>query len=450
VELHAAEGDDPGVLEISAHGARLGFARLALAGPEASLGVAIDAGSPFERVDIAAVLVALVQRAAAHGARTVVLDSHSLLVRHEARRIGFVGPLRHPLHVDVGGSVGPGGGGGPDVGGSVGRGANDDDSSTPVTGARAPGGGGGRSDGTAVPDGPGDAGAPGTSHRLEERARASSLAGALAAWGLVAEAARPPRSLGRVAKRLSLGVADSLDLVVTWAPGRTVVVGCPDRPDLMPEAVAMAAETTGAVLRRFPEQAGAVRSIRFDRSSRGLTTGHYGGVADRSAGTIHLNIGYVAADAMVDMTRRRAEPAERGGASAAERATYGDRRPSAGPLAPYTVVDTTMAHELWHHIENAFESRHYADSIALRRGLGEMLGVETLERAVKGSESNAPDAWKMALQRLAYEVSPYATTNANEATAEMFKLWWCRVGPLSPVVARFGELIDQLIPPSPS
>jgi len=420
IELHpTGDRDDPGVLEVRTHGAHLGFARLAGAGVEARVGVAIDAGSPFERDDIAAVVAALVERAGAEGARTVVLDSHSLLVRHEARRIGFVGPLRHPLYVGV------------------------DDVATPRPGAPAAGGGRG------VPDDPARPHGSGTSHRLEERARASSLAGALAAWGLDAEAARPPRSLGRVAKRLSLGVADSLDLVVTWAPGRTVVIGCPDRPDLMPEAVAMAAETTAAVLRRFPEQAGAVRSIRFDRSSRGLTTGHYGGVADRSAGTIHLNIGYVAADAMVDMTRQRVEPAKRG-TSAAERATYGDRRPSAGPLAPYTVVDTTMAHELWHHIENAFESRHYADSITLRRGLGEMLGVETLERAVKGSEANAPDVRRMALQRLAYEVSPYATTNANEATAEMFKLWWCRVGPLSPVVARFGELIDQLIPPPPS
>ena len=89
------------------------------------------------------------------------------------------------------------------------------------------------------------------------------------------------------------------------------------------------------------------------------------------------------------------------------------------------------------------------DSIQLRLGLGQALGVETLERALKGAENHAPAPWQQAYRRLAHEVSPYATTNAAEATAEMFKLWWCRVGPTTPVVTRFGALVDQLIPPPP-
>ena len=48
--------------------------------------------------------------------------------------------------------------------------------------------------------------------------------------------------------------------------------------------------------------------------------------------------------------------------------------------------------------------------------------------------------------RLVDEVSEYATTNPREATAEMFKLWWCRDGAPSPVVARFGELIEEFFP----
>jgi hypothetical protein len=40
------------------------------------------------------------------------------------------------------------------------------------------------------------------------------------------------------------------------------------------------------------------------------------------------------------------------------------------------------------------------------------------------------------------EVSLYSTTNAREATAELFRSWWCRGERITPVVARFGDLID--------
>ncbi len=83
----------------------------------------------------------------------------------------------------------------------------------------------------------------------------------------------------------------------------------------------------------------------------------------------------------------------------------------------------------------------------LRRQLGNYLGVETLEHALKGGTPKAPANWQAAYIRLADEVSPYATTNAREATAELFKLWWCRMGPPSPLVSRFGELVDQMLPP---
>ncbi|MGA2521775.1 MAG: hypothetical protein ABSG81_13290 [Acidimicrobiales bacterium] len=413
VDLGPAEAGAPaGVLAVWARGDHLGYAQLALQGTDARIGVVIDGTSAFERDDLRDLLIELVQRSGAQGARRVDLDCFSLLVRHEARRIGFVGPLRRPLVAAV------------------------DDVATKAVGT----GEGPRSE----PDG-GQASRP-----LDQAELASSLAGALAAWGIPATPVRARRGLGRITSRLALGVADTLDVAVHWAPGRTVTIGVPDRADLMPEAVALAAQTTVGVLGRFPEQAGVVASIRFDRSTRGLTTGHYGGTADRSAGAIHLNIDYVAADAMVAMTRRQAARAAGQGPPRGQRFTYGTLRGAASAAAPFTFLDATVAHELWHQLESAFEHRHYRASVELRRGLGEVLGVETLERAIKGNERNAPEAWRSAYEQLARQVSPYATTNVTEATAEIFKLWWCRTGAVSPVVARFGELIDQLLPPQPT
>jgi len=389
VELRPA-GHDAGaeLFDVWARGERLGAARLGLRATLAGVAVGIDASSSYRRDDIAGLVVALVRRAAAAGALEVELDSDSLLVRYEARGLGFAGRLRHPLRA-------------------------------PVT------------LGAAAAEGP-----PGPTRRA---ARAAEVAAALAGWGIAAAPGRSAGTLERLANRLAIGVGATVDVTVQWAPGHHVTIGAPDRPDLMPEALALAADTATAVLRRFPEQAGAVRSIRFDRSERGLSTGRYSGVANSSSGTIHLTVGYVAADALLDATRQRA--------LADGRPSSATRVRSAGPTSPFTVVDTTVAHELWHQIESAFEADHYADTIELRRGLGAVLGVETLERAVKGNETGAPASWQQALRRLAEEVSPYATTNTHEATAEMFKLWWCRVGPLPPVVARFGELVDRLLPP---
>ncbi len=201
----------------------------------------------------------------------------------------------------------------------------------------------------------------------------------------------------------------------------------------MPEGVALAADTATAVFRRFPDQAAAVKFIYFDRSEYGLKTGRYGGVAQISVPSIHLNIGYVNVEAFIELVRQSAKRQQ--------------RSRSAGPRAPYTLVDTTVAHELWHQIERTFEVRHYAKAMQLRRQLGLHLGVETLEHAMKGDSPKAPSNWQAAYSQLAQEVSPYATTSAREATAELFKLWWCRSGPVSPLVSRFGELVDQMLPP---
>ena len=57
---------------------------------------------------------------------------------------------------------------------------------------------------------------------------------------------------------------------------------------------------------------------------------------------------------------------------------------------------------------------------------------------------------RVGFRRIVEEVSPYATTNMREATAELFKCWWCATpaNPPSPLVARFGALLDQYYPAS--
>jgi hypothetical protein len=383
VELRGVSSD-PDLLEATVDGVETGMVRLRVTGHRAQMAALVEITEGLELRHIVDIVLATVARAKELGATDIELHGDSLLLRYAARQVGFGGALRVPLQARVG-----------DV--------------APPTSLRTSAPGPGEPDATAW-----------LSARLRE-------------LGVASTPARRSRPLGRLATRLSGGVGDTLDVVVEWAPGRTFTISVPDRPDIMPEGVALTADTAAAVLRRFPDQADAAKAIRFDRAEHGLKSGRYAGLAQLSVPSIHLTIGYVTTEHLMQMMRAR--PA------AAVRTT------SASPTSPYTVVDATVAHELWHQIESAFEARHYTSSMELRHQVGLELGVQTLEHAVKGANPKAPPAWQAAYRRLAAEVSPYATTNAREATAELFKLWWCRNGPLAPVVARFGELVDQLLPP---
>ena len=383
VELRAVPGD-PELLEATLDGVAMGAVRLRVTGDRAQMAAQVELVAGLELRHIVDVVLGTVARAKDLGATDVEFHGDSLLLRHAARQVGFVGALRVPLSARVDEVAPP---------------------TPPGTSAAGPG----------EPD------------------AAAWLSAKLHELGVASTPARRSRPLGRLATRLSGGVGDTVDVVVEWAPRRTVTISVPDRPDIMPEGVALTADTAAAVLRRFPDQADAAKAIRFDRAEHGLKSGRYAGVAQLSVPSIHLTIGYVTTEHLMAMMRARPLGVA--------------RTPSASPTSPYTVVDATVAHELWHQIESAFEARHYASSMELRHQVGLELGVETLEHAVKGANPRAPPAWQSAYRRLAAEVSPYATTNAREATAELFKLWWCATGPLPPVVARFGELVDQLLPP---
>jgi hypothetical protein len=240
--------------------------------------------------------------------------------------------------------------------------------------------------------------------------------------------AGPARALLR---RAVSGVARTFNLFARPdAQERPTRFSVPERSDLLIESVARCIDTTIEIRRRFGPAAASARRVSFDHADFQLLSGHNAGSADRSSGVIHMNASLASLDGLVTMETLRAR---RGGGS------------SAGVPAPYNQIDGTTAHEMWHQMEGAVEARRNMDGIDLRRRLGEALGVETLEQAVNGVRPRSPDAWKAAHARLVAEVSAYGATAPVEATAEMFKLWWCAGGEPSPIVRRFGELVEPLL-----
>jgi len=366
---------EPQLFEAWSDGDSLGRVRLAVDGPVARMTTRLASGTFFED-DVAGLVMAVVTLAKNMGVTDVEVDDQSLVVRHVARRLGFGGRLRVPL------------------------GARIDD-------VRAP---------------PARDGDPSAASLAD---RTAWLVAMLEEMGVTSTAVRPARAWGRLAKRLTGGVGDTLEVAVAWAPERTVLISAPDRVDLMPETVALAADTAVAVLRRFPDQAVGAKVVSFDRAIYELKGSSTYGLTEGSSPSVHLNVWFVALG--VALERLAADPPE---------------MPPSGPA-----VDATVAHELWHRIERVFEARDYRASIEFRRQLGLELGVETLERAIKGVSSRAPASWRAAYGRLGSEVSRYGSTDVREATAEMFTLWWGRGDAMSPMVARFGELVDEFLPP---
>ncbi len=208
---------------------------------------------------------------------------------------------------------------------------------------------------------------------------------------------------------------------------KPVTVRMPNRPDAIPEAVAEILDTAVRVLRRFPVE---ILRISCETGSLDLASGRHAGETYPGVGMVYLNASYLFADDLEAMQR-----------SWIERNPGLVRRPIVPP--PSSSIDGITAHELWHRIEDAY---HQADWIAIHRALGAELGVETLEHALRGGSAAAPPAWQHAYVRVVDEVSQYATTNPREAKAEMFMQWWCRAGSSSPLVARFGEVIEAALP----
>jgi hypothetical protein len=224
----------------------------------------------------------------------------------------------------------------------------------------------------------------------------------------------------------------TLSLRAVAADGLRLKIKVPDRPDVMPEQLAAALDVTFGVRRRFGRMASGVHTIAIDDGAGMFDDHRTAGSAQSGTGTFFLDTSLACADAM-DAHRERL-----GGAPTV----------SARPARPWFGIDGVVAHEYWHNLDTTVVATP-AVYLELNRELGAELGVETYEHALRGREPNAPPEWQAAFHRILTEVSPYATTNWRESTAELFKLWWCRPldAPPAPLVARFGALLERFYPP---
>lgn len=200
-------------------------------------------------------------------------------------------------------------------------------------------------------------------------------------------------------------------------------VRVPRRPDVMPEAVACAVDTALKVKQRFGVAARGIKHLSIDHDSYAFRHRQASGLATSSGVAIMLNADLVCADGFGGRPRR-----------------------SAMTPPPFARIDEVAAHESWHCMDSSVLSTtaRYAE---FNRVLGAELGVATLEHALRGGEPGAPVEWSAAHERFIREVSEYGGTNWLEASAEMFSRWWCSRGGASPLVARFGALMDEWYPP---
>jgi hypothetical protein len=229
------------------------------------------------------------------------------------------------------------------------------------------------------------------------------------------------------------GLSRSVTTLRAVAPdGLRLKLKVPDRADVVPELLAAAFDTAFAVRRRFGKMASGVRALTIDDGAGMYDSHRVAGSTSAGTGTLFLDTSLAAARA-IDEQRERV-----GG-----RPTI-----SARPQKPWFDIDGVVAHEYWHNLDTTVVAtpKVYTE---FNRVLGVELGVETYEHALRGRERDAPPDWQAGLQRIATEVSPYATASWRESTAELFKLWWCRPvdRPPAPLVACFGALLDRFYPP---
>lgn len=360
--MEVIEEADDGTVEFRGRTDRLGFtvwtgevqvAAVAARADSRSFAVTVYAHGRCGR-EVAQRILAEAEAMAAGGG--VVLDSQSPVVRDQARRQGYTGPLRGPLTL---------------LGLPVDR---------PATAAAV----------SALIGRPVSEDVP-RRHRLLSAVRSGRR-------GVVCLTVAEPR----------------------------LVVTIPESPDLMIESVAGAIDTVLAVRDHFGTHAGHLQLVTFDRDSHGAGGTTWAGQANQTVFSIHLNDSLALADGWVRLRR--------------ERETAGARQTSAVVPHPFTLVDGVSAHEAWHQIEFKFRGRR-ADHAEFRRELGVVLGVDTLEQAIQGRQRAAPEELLLACKRLVQTVSPYAARNPLEATAEMFKLWWCGVS--NPTIDCFGRQLER-------
>lgn len=258
----------------------------------------------------------------------------------------------------------------------------------------------------------------------------STLETLLPQWSI--RAVWPKSPVRRVIQRALSGSGAQIHLILR-APSGRFDLWVPEREDLMPEPIAMAADTATAIKLRFGPVLRHVRFIRFDLAHHGMSKNRVARAANMAVPSVHLNAGYCCVDLAVKNEARRQgwEP----------------KRPPARTAATFK-IDKVVAHEIGHQFDNGFQGSRYKESIEFRRRLGESLGVPSIEFAIRGTWTEDQPAAVRAKALLTQHVSPYATTNLHEAMAELFAVWWFGGRACAPIIETYDRLIEEYFPPT--
>ncbi|MBK5288930.1 MAG: hypothetical protein JJE46_10725 [Acidimicrobiia bacterium] len=237
--------------------------------------------------------------------------------------------------------------------------------------------------------------------------------------------------LARSVRRLETG--RSLTRIVTATRGSEPVSAMASvGPDLMIESLAAALDTLLVLADRIPQLARSLPRIVFGTSGRDMATGRVSGAAGGSR--VWLNPAHVDRAAYEELARIP-QPGAPGGAP---------RRPPRQPHTGFLPVDSVVAHEIGHVVDERARSGRWSSSTEFRRAVGEALGVESVEMALLGARPGAEPERVRAYEDLVEQISAYATTSAVELFAEIFAAW--REDSEVPVVRAFARLMESRYP----
>jgi hypothetical protein len=227
-------------------------------------------------------------------------------------------------------------------------------------------------------------------------------------------------------------LSGAIALRVDPPAGQRIRVRLPRDGALMTEPAAAAVETLLAVKARFGRAASGVDAVSFDQGSEAITSGGIVGLSEGQSGVIALTPRFVSEDLLGAERRERVATRRRGQSALAD-------------ALPFAYLDAVVAHECWHYLDAEIQVSGTA-YVEFNAALGQALGVDSLEQALRGRDPGSPPAWQAAHARLVVDVSAYAGTSPREAGAEIFSAWWCNPASPAPVVARFGELVERIFP----
>jgi hypothetical protein len=232
----------------------------------------------------------------------------------------------------------------------------------------------------------------------------------------------------RGVRRLASGVGE-LRTVVATRDGVTVSVIAPVGASTMAESLAATLDTLVRVAVRLGPVAERIPPITFAVPDQRTAIGH---VAGSNAGAaIALSPWYVDRAAV---TRVRARLDEAG------RAAF--RTPQRVDSV-WLAVDSVVAHEIGHSLDQAVGSGALSDTTGWRRAIGAALGLGSVEPAVRPRTAADEPAHRALVEQL----SAYATTNCQELFAEAFEAWY--FGVRNPVVDAFAATLYDRYPDLP-